>query len=65
MHNPKQTPGKNNTECNGLIANNAGCGLTEWSRASYGLSFEAQGGGVSAMKMGRDVNIRLWVRIYL
>jgi hypothetical protein len=30
--------------------NYAGCSITEWSRASYGLEFDAQGGGVFAMK---------------
>ncbi|KZT74648.1 glycoside hydrolase family 16 protein [Daedalea quercina L-15889] len=29
---------------------NAGCGVTEWSRASYGPIFDEQGGGVFAMK---------------
>ncbi|KAJ7225489.1 glycoside hydrolase family 16 protein, partial [Mycena pura] len=42
--------GQPNTVCDGSINNNAGCGITEWSRASYGPFFEAQGGGVFAMK---------------
>lgn len=42
--------GEPNLECNGLINYNAGCGVTEWSRASYGPIFDAQGGGVFAMK---------------
>ncbi|THV01837.1 hypothetical protein K435DRAFT_654609, partial [Dendrothele bispora CBS 962.96] len=33
---------------------NAGCGVQEWSRASYGEDFNLQGGGVFAMK--RDEN---------
>jgi len=45
-----QTNGVNNTNCDGTINNNAGCGVTEWSRASYGPYFDAQGGGVFAMK---------------
>lgn len=39
-----------NTDCNGLINDNSGCGINEWSRASYGPTFDAQGGGVYAMK---------------
>ncbi|KAJ7181684.1 glycoside hydrolase family 16 protein [Mycena crocata] len=38
------------TNCDGTINGNSGCGITEWSRASYGPFFEAQGGGVFAMK---------------
>lgn len=46
-------PGGNgapNLDCDGNLAGNAGCGITEWSKASYGPLFEAQGGGVFAMK---------------
>ncbi|KAJ7783817.1 glycoside hydrolase family 16 protein, partial [Mycena maculata] len=39
-----------NTDCDGLDNGNAGCGITEWSKASYGPFFEEQGGGVFAMK---------------
>ncbi|KAJ6575141.1 glycoside hydrolase family 16 protein [Mycena capillaripes] len=39
-----------NTNCDGNLPGNAGCGITEWSKASYGPFFEAQGGGVFAMK---------------
>ncbi|KAJ7492593.1 glycoside hydrolase family 16 protein [Mycena latifolia] len=39
-----------NTNCDGNANGNAGCGITEWSKASYGPFFEAQGGGVFAMK---------------
>lgn len=46
----KQTNGQNNTQCNGLLSGNAGCGVIEWSRASYGPFFDSQGGGVFAMK---------------
>jgi len=46
----QQTNGQNNTECNGLINDNAGCAIIEWSRASYGPYFDSQGGGVFAMK---------------
>jgi hypothetical protein len=37
-------------DCNALVNDNAGCGITEWSRASYGPYFDSQGGGVFAMK---------------
>jgi len=36
-----------------------GCGVTEWSRASYGPTFDAQGGGVFAMKWDQD-GISVW-----
>ncbi|KIY52758.1 glycoside hydrolase family 16 protein [Fistulina hepatica ATCC 64428] len=53
------TDGKNNTDCDGDANDNSGCGVTEWSRASYGPYFDAQGGGVFAMKW--DVNgIAIW-----
>lgn len=39
-----------NLNCDGSLSGNAGCGITEWSRASYGPSFDAAGGGVFAMK---------------
>ena len=31
-----------------------GCGVTEWSQASYGPTFDATGGGVFAMKWDQD-----------
>lgn len=31
-----------------------GCGVIEWSQASYGPTFDAQGGGVFAMKWDQD-----------
>lgn len=42
--------GQLNLDCDGTANSNAGCGVTEWSRASYGPIFDAQGGGVFAMK---------------
>ncbi|KAJ6610875.1 concanavalin A-like lectin/glucanase domain-containing protein [Mycena sp. CBHHK59/15] len=45
-----QSNGVPNADCDGNANGNAGCGITEWSRASYGPFFEAQGGGVFAMK---------------
>ncbi|EEB87515.1 hypothetical protein MPER_15111 [Moniliophthora perniciosa FA553] len=41
------------------INSNAGCGITEWSRASYGPLFDQQGGGVFAMKWD-EVGISVW-----
>jgi hypothetical protein len=37
-------------DCDGTLSGNPGCGITEWSRASYGPYFDSQGGGVFAMK---------------
>lgn len=54
-----QTNGVDNLQCNALINNNAGCGITEWSRASYGPYFDSQGGGVFAMKWD-DNGIAVW-----
>lgn len=45
--------------CDATINNNDGCGVTEWSRASYGPYFESQGGGVIAMKWDED-GIAIW-----
>ncbi|KAJ7103508.1 glycoside hydrolase family 16 protein [Mycena belliarum] len=45
-----QQNGVPNTNCDGNANGNAGCGITEWSHASYGPFFEAQGGGIFAMK---------------
>jgi len=53
------TNGVNDTDCNGLINNNAGCAVVEWSRASYGPYFDAQGGGVFAMKWDEN-GIAVW-----
>ena len=46
----QQSNGENNTNCDGTVNSNAGCAIAEWSRASYGPYFDAQGGGVFAMK---------------
>ena len=46
----EQMNGQNNLDCDGTVNSNAGCGITEWSRASYGPFFDSQGGGVFAMK---------------
>ncbi|TCD71508.1 hypothetical protein EIP91_008889 [Steccherinum ochraceum] len=51
--------GQPNLVCDGNIPGNAGCGVTEWSRASYGPTFDAQGGGVFAMKWD-DTGIAVW-----
>ncbi|KAH9849779.1 glycoside hydrolase family 16 protein [Lenzites betulinus] len=48
-----------NLDCDGTANSNAGCGVTEWSRASYGPIFDAQGGGVFAMKWD-DEGIAVW-----
>jgi len=55
----QQINGQNNTACDGTINNNAGCSITEWSRASYGPYFDAQGGGVFAMKWDEN-GIAVW-----
>ncbi|OCH96185.1 glycoside hydrolase family 16 protein [Obba rivulosa] len=51
--------GQPNYDCNGSDNDNSGCGVTEWSRASYGPTFDAQGGGVFAMKWDED-GIAVW-----
>ncbi|KAL0951158.1 hypothetical protein HGRIS_007890 [Hohenbuehelia grisea] len=51
--------GKQHTDCNGLLPGNPGCGIVEWSRASYGPLFDAQGGGVYAMKWDEN-GISVW-----
>jgi len=51
--------GENHTDCNAFINSNAGCGITEWSRASYGPYFDSQGGGVFAMKWDEN-DISIW-----
>ncbi|THU98359.1 hypothetical protein K435DRAFT_795743 [Dendrothele bispora CBS 962.96] len=45
-----QSNSQNNTNCDGTIPLNAGCGVQKWSRASYREDFNLQGGGVFAMK---------------
>ncbi|GBE77909.1 glycoside hydrolase family 16 protein [Sparassis latifolia] len=56
-----ETNGNPNLVCNCVndYNSNAGCGVTEWSRASYGPIFDAQGGGVFAMKWD-DQGIAIW-----
>jgi len=51
--------GQPNLDCDGSLPGNAGCGVTEWSRASYGPDFDSQGGGVFAMKWD-DQGIAVW-----
>ncbi|KAI0814928.1 concanavalin A-like lectin/glucanase domain-containing protein [Irpex lacteus] len=51
--------GQPNVVCNGLADGNAGCAIIEWSRASYGPTFDAAGGGVFAMKWD-DTGIAVW-----
>lgn len=46
-------------DCDAFINHNAGCGITDWSRASYGPFFEAQGGGIFAMKWDEN-SIAVW-----
>ncbi|KAK2461896.1 hypothetical protein APHAL10511_006359 [Amanita phalloides] len=53
------TNGTANVTCNGLLNDNAGCAVVEWSRASYGPYFDAQGGGVFAMKWDEN-GIAVW-----
>ncbi|KIM86174.1 glycoside hydrolase family 16 protein [Piloderma croceum F 1598] len=48
-----------NLDCDVTSGNNAGCGIIEWSRASYGPYFDAQQGGVFAMKWD-DLGISVW-----
>ncbi|KAI0274666.1 concanavalin A-like lectin/glucanase domain-containing protein [Gloeopeniophorella convolvens] len=50
--------GQPNLNCEGS-ATLPGCGITEVSRASYGPTFDAQGGGVFAMKWDED-GISVW-----
>ncbi|KAI0033145.1 glycoside hydrolase family 16 protein, partial [Vararia minispora EC-137] len=55
-----QVNGVNNTNCEaGGAGNLPGCGVIEWSRASYGPDFDAQSGGVFAMKWDDD-GIAVW-----
>jgi len=51
--------GVNQTDCDGNVNSNSGCDVTEWSRASYGTYFEAQGGGILAMKWDENY-ISVW-----
>ncbi|KAF9569594.1 glycoside hydrolase family 16 protein [Agrocybe pediades] len=51
--------GASHTDCNSFINSNSGCGVTEWSRASYGPYFDEQGGGIFAMKWDEN-DISIW-----
>jgi hypothetical protein len=51
--------GANRTNCDANSNSNSGCNVVEWSRASYGPFFEAQGGGVLAMKWDEN-DISVW-----
>ncbi|KAI0084551.1 glycoside hydrolase family 16 protein [Irpex rosettiformis] len=53
-----QTTGQPNL-CDGNIPGNSGCAILEASRASYGPTFDAAGGGVFAMKWD-DTGISVW-----
>jgi len=55
----QNSDGSLDVQCNALLNSNSGCGVTEWSRASYGASFDAQGGGVFAMKWDEN-GIAVW-----
>lgn len=50
--------GQQYLDCEGS-ATLPGCGVIEWSQASYGPTFDAQGGGVFAMKWDQD-GISVW-----
>lgn len=54
-----QTNGTDNLQCNAFINDNAGCGVTEWSHASYGPLFDEANGGVFAMKWDEN-GIAVW-----
>ncbi|THU86817.1 hypothetical protein K435DRAFT_921938 [Dendrothele bispora CBS 962.96] len=59
LGNISKSNSQNNTNYNGTISPNAGCGIQEWSRASYGEDFILQGGGVFAMKWDEN-RIAVW-----
>ncbi|KAF8199687.1 hypothetical protein BJ912DRAFT_922074 [Pholiota molesta] len=54
-----QSGGTNNTNCDANANDNSGCAVIEWSQASYGPFFEAQGGGILAMKWDEN-DISVW-----
>ncbi|KAG1833831.1 glycoside hydrolase family 16 protein [Suillus variegatus] len=54
-----QTNYTDNLQCNAFINNNAGCGVTEWSQASYGPLFDEANGGVFAMNWDEN-GIAVW-----
>ncbi|KAF8591831.1 glycoside hydrolase family 16 protein [Ramaria rubella] len=49
----------NHTSCFSSPADNSGCAVIDWSRASYGPQFDALNGGVYAMKWDED-SIDVW-----
>ncbi|KAI9460851.1 concanavalin A-like lectin/glucanase domain-containing protein [Lactarius psammicola] len=55
---PVQQNGQSYVDCEGS-GTLPGCGVIEWSQASYGPTFDAQGGGVFAMKWDQD-GISVW-----
>ncbi|KAF5370199.1 hypothetical protein D9615_010056 [Tricholomella constricta] len=57
--NVVQLNGKDNLDCDGRKNQNSGCGIIEWSRASYGPYFDSIGGGVFAMKWDEN-GIAVW-----
>ncbi|CAA7265779.1 unnamed protein product [Cyclocybe aegerita] len=59
VHASQSSTGHPHTDCNAFINHNSGCGITEWSRASYGPFFDVQGGGVFAMKWDEN-DISVW-----
>jgi len=48
-----------NTTCDATVNNNAGCGVVDWSRVSYGPEFDALGGGMYTMKWD-ETGIAVW-----
>ncbi|KAG2159885.1 glycoside hydrolase family 16 protein [Suillus bovinus] len=54
-----QTNYVDNLQCDAFINGNAGCGVTEWSRASYGPLFDEADGGVFAMNWDEN-GIAVW-----
>jgi len=54
-----QRGGSPNLVCDGTVNDNSGCAVLEWSRASYGEYFDAQGGGAFATKWDEN-GISAW-----
>ncbi|KIK43528.1 glycoside hydrolase family 16 protein [Suillus luteus UH-Slu-Lm8-n1] len=54
-----QTNYTDNLQCDAFINNNAGCGVLEWSHASYGPLFDEANGGVFAMNWDEN-GIAVW-----
>ncbi|KAF9051531.1 family 16 glycosyl hydrolase [Panaeolus papilionaceus] len=51
--------GEPHTDCESNGSTKGGCGIADWSKASYGEFFESQGGGVLAMKWDEN-DISVW-----